>query len=90
MIEILAMILAVLLVIAVLIFMRVKSIKVQVKQGLWDSQQEEEQTENVKIIETGSNFKTRMTDFKKDLDLLNSSIEERNEIVRKFREGGNA
>ena len=45
---------------------------------------------NVRVIESGSNFRTRMSDFKSGLEELKTAVKERNEAMANLKEAGNA
>ena len=55
-------------------------IKMTVEKGLLD-----EKKEPVTIIEAGSNFTTRMSDFKKNINRLNDALNKRNEMISELR-----
>ena len=50
----------------------------------------EESTEHIKIIESGSNFRTRMSDLKKNMEGLKSALKERQEILKNRGDEANA
>lgn len=55
-------------------------VKMTVEKGL-----HEEKKAPVTIIEAGSNFTTRMGDFKKNMNRLNEAMNKRNEMISKLR-----
>jgi hypothetical protein len=55
-------------------------IKMTVEKGL-----QEARSQPVTIIEAGSNFTTRMTDFKKSIDRLNAAMDQRNALLKEFQ-----
>ena len=58
-------------------------VRMTVEKGLL-----EEKKEPITIIKAGSNFTTRMSDFKKNINRLNEALNKRNEMVSELR--GNA
>ena len=54
--------------------------RIEVEKGLNESQEE-----HIKIIETGSNFRTRMSDFKDSTDKLKSAMDTRNRMLSDLR-----
>ena len=58
-------------------------IKMTVEKGL-----HEEKREPITIIQAGSNFTTRMTDFKKNMDKLNDALTKRNELLHELEGTG--
>jgi hypothetical protein len=57
-------------------------IKMTVEKGL-----QEAKTQPVTIIEAGSNFTTRMSDFRKNINRLNKALDKRNEMLTKLSKG---
>ena len=57
-------------------------IKMTVERGL-----QEARAQPVTIIAAGSNFTTRMSDFRKDINRLNKALDERNRIIAKLSKG---
>lgn len=55
-------------------------VKMTVERGLQESQ-----SQPVTIIEAGSNFTTRLSDFKKNINRLNKAIDKRNEMIARIR-----
>jgi hypothetical protein len=55
-------------------------VKMTVEKGLQESK-----SQPVTIIEAGSNFTTRMSDFKKNINRLNKAMDKRNEIISELR-----
>ena len=55
-------------------------IKMTVEQGL-----QEAKSQPVTIIEAGSNFTTRMSDFKKNMNRLNKALDKRNDALSRMR-----
>ena len=55
-------------------------IRMTVEKGLLN-----EKKEQVTIIEAGSNFTTRMSDFKKNINRLNDAMSKRNEMITELQ-----
>jgi len=78
-----ALIIPVIVIITYILAQRYR-IRMTVEKGL-----HEEKSEPVTIIEAGSNFTTRMSDFKKNINRLNDALEERNSMVMEFSNKSN-
>ena len=77
-----AAILILLIAIISTVISRIKT-KKQVKQAL-----EEAGKEHIKVVQGGSNFRTRISDYKKGIEDLRSAIKERKQMISKLNRVG--